>query len=167
MWICPDAIGHVQATGRDARGRKQYRYHAEWRKKRERAKYSRLTKFARVLPKIRRRVRADLRRPGLPREKVLALVVRLMETTYIRIGNTEYARTNGSYGLTTMRDRHLQSEGASVRLEFRGKSGKPHSVAVEDAQLARLMKKCRDVPATNFFSTWTTAESRSAWTQRM
>lgn len=151
VWICPNAHGHLQATGRDARGRKQYRYHTEWRRVRDASKYSSLSSFARALPRIRRRVQKDLKRTGLPREKVLAIIVRLMETTYIRIGNAEYARTNGSFGLTTMRDRHVQSESGDVVLRFRGKSGKSHSVRIEDPRLARLVKRCRDVPGYQLF----------------
>src|SRR4051794_5832688 len=123
VWICSDARGHLQATGRDARGRKQYRYHPRFRQMRDEVKYSRLPAFAQALRRIRRRTAADLRKPGLPREKVLAAAVQLLEKTLIRIGNEEYARVNGSVGLTTMRDRHAKIRGAEVRFEFRGKSG--------------------------------------------
>ncbi|HVW02502.1 MAG TPA: hypothetical protein VHB77_19255, partial [Planctomycetaceae bacterium] len=123
VWICPYEMGHIQATGRDARGRKQYRYHAEWRRIRDETKYSRLLEFAQALPRIRERISHDLSRRGLPREKVLATVVRLLETTRIRIGNEEYARTNGSFGLSTLRDEHVEISGARMHFHFRGKSG--------------------------------------------
>ena len=126
VWISPIRRGHLQATGRDARGRKQYRYHPRWRTVRDEAKYGRLIEFARALPRIRRRTDRDLRRRGLPREKVLALVVRLLEATLIRVGNDEYARENRSYGLSTMRDRHVEVRGATMRFTFRGKGGKEH-----------------------------------------
>jgi DNA topoisomerase-1 len=122
VWICPDPRGHLQATGRDARGRKQYRYHPGWRQTRDETKYDRLPAFAAALPKIRACIAADLARPGLPREKVLATIVRLLETSLIRVGNDEYARQNGSFGLTTLRDRHVKVDGASVRFEFRGRA---------------------------------------------
>ena len=131
VWICPNPQGHLQATGRDARGRKQYRYHRRWREVRDEVKYGRLIPFARALPRIRRQTDAHLRRPGLPREKVLATVVRLLERTLIRIGNEEYARDNGSIGLTTMRDSHAKVNGSSVRFEFRGKSGIQHAVDLQ------------------------------------
>lgn len=142
VWICPSATGHIQATGRDARGRKQYRYHARWRIARDETKYARLAEFAAALPRIRRRVAADLRLPGLPREKVLAIIVRLMERTLIRVGNESYARDNGSYGLTTMRTRHARVEGKRILLRFRGKGGKSHAVEVDDHRLARLIRHC-------------------------
>lgn len=151
VWICTLPHGHLQATGRDARGRKQYRYHSKWRQARDDTKYSRLASFARALPRIRRQNRAHLRLAGLPREKVLAIIVQLLETTFIRVGNEEYARTNGSFGLTTMRDRHVRIEGAKVQLRFRGKSGKDHAVDVRDQRLARLVKRCRDVPGQQLF----------------
>ena len=151
VWICPDADGHLQATGRDARGRKQYRYHPRWREVRDEVKYGRLIAFAAALPRIRRRTDADLRRPGLPREKVLAAVVRLLEKTLIRVGNEEYARQNGSIGLTTMRDRHAKIEGGVVRFEFKGKSGIGHAVDLRDARLARIVKACRDLPGYELF----------------
>src|SRR6201996_8535196 len=122
VWICPFEDGHIQATGRDARGRKQYRYHERWREQRDENKFARILKFARVLPRIRRRVRRDLKRRGMPREKVLATVVRLLEGTLIRVGNDEYARDNHSYGLTTMRNRHVKVSGEKMRFTFRGKS---------------------------------------------
>src|SRR5205085_9880347 len=128
VWICPDPRGHLQATGRDARGRKQYRYHPRWREIRDEAKYGRLIAFAEALPKIRRRTDADLRKPGLPREKVLGAVVQLLEKTLIGVGNEEYARDNGSIGLTTMKDKHAKIKGRSVRFQFRGKSGIAHEL---------------------------------------
>src|SRR6185503_4934509 len=128
VWICPDPLGHLQATGRDARGRKQYRYHARWREIRDDVKYGRLLEFVAALPALRDRVAADLRRSGLPRGKVLATVVALLEKTLIRVGNEEYARANRSYGLTTMRDGHARVKGGGIRFEFRGKSGIAHSV---------------------------------------
>jgi DNA topoisomerase I len=153
VWICPRADGHVQAVGRDARGRKQYRYHAGWREVRDGTKFERLVTFARRLPAIRRRVVADLRRPGMPREKVLALVVRLLETTSIRIGNSEYARANGSFGLTTLRNHHVDVSATRVRFRFRGKAGKLHEIDVADRALARLVRKCQDLPGQELF-TW-------------
>src|SRR3954470_15943320 len=151
VWICPYANGHLQATGRDARGRKQYRYHARFRERRETAKYERLVEFARVLPSIRERVDADLARPGLPREKVLAAVVRLLELTLIRVGNDEYARLNRSFGITTLRDRHARIEGEKVRFRFRGKSGRMHEVGLRDRRLAGIVKRCRDLPGQELF----------------
>jgi DNA topoisomerase-1 len=130
VWICPDPRGHIQAVGRDDRGRKQYRYHEKWRAVRDENKYGRMIDFARALPKIRRRVAHDLRLPGLPREKVLAAVVKFMEATLIRVGNDEYAKNNGSYGLTTLQDRHARIRGGKVHLEFRGKSGVEHEFDV-------------------------------------
>jgi DNA topoisomerase-1 len=151
VWICPDPRGHLQATGRDARGRKQYRYHARWREVRDEVKYGRLIAFAQTLPRIRARVEADVKRRGLPREKVLAAVVQLLEKTLIRVGNEEYARENKSFGLTTMRDQHARVRGGSVRFEFRGKSGIGHAVDLRDARLARIVKACRDLPGYELF----------------
>jgi DNA topoisomerase-1 len=151
VWICADPRGHLQATGRDARGRKQYRYHARWREVRDEAKYGRLITFAQALPRIRRRTAADLRKTGLPREKVLATVVCLLEKTLIRVGNEEYAKQNGSVGLTTMRDRHARVTGAKLRFEFRGKSGVQHAIDLADARLARIVKACRDLPGYELF----------------
>ena len=151
VWICPNPLGHVQATGRDARGRKQYRYHPRWREIRDDVKYGRLLEFASALPALRDRVAADLRRGGLPREKVLATVVALLEKTLIRVGNEEYARANRSYGLTTMRNAHAKVRANAVRFEFRGKSGIAHSVGVLDARLARIVKACRDLPGYDLF----------------
>jgi DNA topoisomerase-1 len=151
VWICPDPRGHLQATGRDARGRKQYRYHPEWRETRDETKYERLPAFAAALPKIRARIAADLARPGLAREKVLATIVRLLETSLIRVGNDEYARQNGSFGLTTLRDRHVKVKGSTLRFEFRGKSKVSHSVSVTDKRVARIVKNCRDLPGQELF----------------
>jgi DNA topoisomerase-1 len=151
VWICPTSEGHIQAVGRDARGRKQYRYHPRWREVRDATKYARLLPFARQLSAIRRRVSEDLARPGLPREKVLATVVRLLETSLIRIGNAEYTAANGSFGLTTLRTRHVTVEGASLRFEFRGKGGKRHVVAVADRRLARIVRQCQELPGHELF----------------
>ena len=151
VWICPDPLGHVQATGRDARGRKQYRYHPRWRDLRDQVKYGRLLAFAKALPRIHNRTSADLRRTGLPREKVLAAVVQLLEKTLIRIGNDEYARHNHSYGLTTLLDRHAKVTPEGVRFEFRGKSGIAHAVDLRDARLARVVRKCQDLPGHTLF----------------
>jgi DNA topoisomerase-1 len=151
VWICPDPCGHIQATGRDARGRKQYRYHSLWRASRDETKYARMAAFGRALPRIRARVDKDLRRRGLPKEKVLAAVIRLMELTLIRVGNDEYARANKSFGLTTLRDRHAHFHGAEVQFEFKGKSGVEHRTGVRDARLARLVKACQDIPGQRLF----------------
>ena len=151
VWICPSPNGHLQATGRDAKGRKQHRYHTRWREVRDENKYGRLARFARALPHIRERVEHDLRARGMTRERVLAMVVRLLETTYIRIGNEEYARSNGSYGLTTLTDDHVDIRGARIRFNFRGKSGKEHLVELNDKHLARLVKKSRDLPGEELF----------------
>jgi DNA topoisomerase-1 len=151
VWICPDPQGHLQATGRDARGRKQYRYHADWRAHRDETKYHRLTAFARALPNLRKAVDADLRLPGLPKAKVLAAVVRLLEITLIRVGNEEYATQNNSYGLTTLRDEHAQIRGKHVRFHFRGKSGVNHDIDFDDARLAKIVKQCRDLPGQELF----------------
>src|SRR5579871_4075200 len=138
VWIAPTPRGHIQATGRDARGRKQYRYHPRWRQVRDEAKYEHVIAFGEALPRIRERVDHDMARPGLPREKVLATVVRLLEATLIRVGNEEYARANGSFGLTTMRDRHVACDGGSVRFGFKGKSGIRHTIDLHDRRLARV-----------------------------
>jgi DNA topoisomerase-1 len=151
VWICPNPRGHLQATGRDARGRKQYRYHPRFRQMRDEAKYGRLPAFAQALRRIRRRTAADVRRRGLSRVKVLAAAVQLLEKTLIRIGNEEYARANGSIGLTTMHDRHATIRGGTVRFEFRGKSGVAHAVDLHDARLARIVKACRDLPGYELF----------------
>jgi DNA topoisomerase-1 len=151
VWICPHANGHLQATGRDARGRKQYRYHARWREVRDEVKYGRLIAFAEALPRVRQRTDADLGRPGLPREKVLAAVVQLLEKTLIRVGNEEYARDNGSVGLTTMRDGHAKIAGSKVHFEFRGKRGIEHAIDLQDRRLAKIVKACRDLPGYELF----------------
>ena len=151
VWICPNPRGHLQATGRDARGRKQYRYHPKWRTVRDTTKYERLIPLGQALPQIRRRTAADLRRDGLPREKVLAAVVQLLEKTFIRVGNDEYARDNKSFGLTTMRDGHVKVSGSTVRFIFRGKSGVAHALALDDRRLAKIVKQCRDLPGQELF----------------
>ena len=151
VWICPVAHGHIQAVGRDARGRKQYRYHARWRAVRDEAKFDRVIEFGRALPAIRERVEKDLALPGLSREKVLAGVVRLLEMSLIRVGNVEYARENRSYGLTTLRTRHVTVEGARLRFEFRGKGGKRHTVDVSDRRLAAVVRRCQDLPGHELF----------------
>jgi DNA topoisomerase I len=151
VWICLDPRGHLQATGRDARERKQYRYHPRWREVRDEVKYGKLIAFAQALPCIRRRTGRDLRKTGLPREKVLAAAVQLLEKTLIRIGNDEYARHNGSVGLTTMRDQHATIRGTTVRFEFRGKSGVAHAIDLHDRRLARIVKACRDLPGYELF----------------
>jgi DNA topoisomerase-1 len=151
VWICPSPNGHIQATGRDARRRKQYRYHDRWREVRDENKFERLADFAKVLPQIRRRVDHDIRLPGLPREKVLATVVRLLERTFIRIGNDEYARENNSFGLTTIKDRHVRVKGARLCFRFRGKSGRQHEVDVIDRRIANIVAKCQDLPGQELF----------------
>jgi DNA topoisomerase-1 len=151
VWICPDANGHLQATGRDARGRKQYRYHADWRRSRSEAKFDRLLGFANVLPRIRRRCEKDLARRSLTREKVLAAIVRLLELSLIRVGNDEYARLNRSFGLTTLRSRHVQVSGSTVRFRFRGKSGRQHEVGLRDRRLATIIRRCQDLPGQELF----------------
>jgi DNA topoisomerase-1 len=151
VWICPSPNGHVQATGRDARGRKQYRYHERWRELRDENKFERLAQFAKALPNIRRRIARDLKLPGLPRRKVLATIVRLLERTFIRIGNEEYARENKSFGLTTLKNRHVKVRGAQVRFRFRGKSGRQHEVDVTDRRVAKVIAKCQDLPGQDLF----------------
>ncbi|MBV9101786.1 MAG: DNA topoisomerase IB [Candidatus Dormibacteraeota bacterium] len=151
VWICPSPNGHIQATGRDARRRKQYRYHARWREVRDERKYDRMIAFGRALPGIRGRVAADLARPGLPRERVLAAVVRLLDVTLIRVGNEEYAAENRSFGLTTLRARHVEVEGSRLRFRFRGKSGVRHVVAVQDRHLAQILARCQDLPGEELF----------------
>ena len=151
VWICADERGHLQTTGRDARGRKQYRYHPAWRETREADKFDQLADFAKALPAIRRRVRADLALEGLPRRKVLGAIVRLLESTCIRIGNERYAEENDSFGLTTMRNRHVRVNGARIEFRFRGKSGKFHRIAIDDPRLARIVAHCRDLPGQDLF----------------
>src|SRR4051812_8790077 len=152
IWISPYANGHLQATGKDVRGRKQYRYHPDWRSVRDETKYSRMMAFGRALPALRRRVERDLGLPGLPREKVLAAVVRLLESTLIRVGNEEYARDNHSYGLTTMLDRHAKISGETITFQFKGKSGKVHKIDVRDRRLARIVKQCQELPDQEIFA---------------
>ena len=151
IWICPSPNGHIQATGRDARGRKQYRYHERWREVRDENKFERLAQFAKALPNIRQRVAQDLKLPGLPRRKVLATIVRLLERTFIRIGNEEYARENKSFGLTTLKDRHVKVKGAEVRFRFRGKSGRQHEVDITDRRVAKVIAECQDLPGQDLF----------------
>ncbi len=151
VWISPSARGHIQATGRDAKGRKQYRYHPRYRETRNISKYDRMLLFADALPRLRERVDADLVLPGMPREKVLAAVVRLLELTMIRVGNESYARENGSFGLTTLRNRHARIDGSTVRFRFRGKSGVRHEIELHDRRLARIVGRCRDLPGHELF----------------
>lgn len=151
VWICPQENGHLQATGRDARGRKQYRYHPTWRAVRDEAKYERMIKFGQALPAIRREVDRALDLPGLPREKVLATIVYLLETTMIRVGNEEYARINKSFGLTTLRRRHVSIDGSDIEFRFRGKSGVYHRVKLRDRRLARIVRRTRDLPGQELF----------------
>jgi DNA topoisomerase-1 len=151
VWICPYRNGHLQATGFDARGRKQYRYHPDWRKSRDVAKFDRMLAFAQALPRIRARVAQDRARRGLPREKVLAAIVCLLELTLIRVGNREYTRINGSYGLTTLRDRHVDFGGAKLMFEYRGKGGKLHRISLRDKRLARIVRSCKELPGQHLF----------------
>ncbi len=151
VWICPYANGHIQATGRDAKGRKQYRYHPLWRQVRDQTKFTRMIAFSDALPTLRGRVDHDLGLRGLPREKVLATVVRLLETTCIRVGNETYARTNRSFGLTTMRCRHVDVSGNTLRFKFRGKSGVDHDIQLSDRRLARIIKRCQEIPGYELF----------------
>ena len=151
VWICATANGHLQATGRDARGRKQYLYHPRWREAQDQHKYERIISFAKTLPKIRRAVARDLRKRGLPREKVLATTVKLLETTLIRVGNDEYARDNKSFGLTTMHDKHVKIRGAAIRFDFRGKHGIEHDIDLKDRRLATIVHACRDLPGQELF----------------
>lgn len=152
VWICPDPSGHIQATGRDARGRKQYRYHASWHAVRDANKYEQLTAFALALPRIRRKVERDLRTPGMTHDKVVAVVVRLLETTLIRIGSAAYARANGSYGLTTLRRRHTTIAGNRIRFRFKGKSGIEHDVTVNDRRIASVVKRCMEITGHELFT---------------
>ncbi len=151
VWICPRPDGHLQATGRDEKGRKQYLYHIRWRQQRSQVKYDRMLLFGEALPVIRRQVDEDLSRSGLPREKVLATIVRLLELTLIRVGNKAYARANKSFGLTTMRDRHTDIYGSKLQFHFRGKRGKIHTVTIQDRRLAKIVQKCRDIPGYELF----------------
>lgn len=151
VWICPIENGHLQATGRDDRGRKQHRYHRRWREVRDETKFNRMIVFAKALPKIRQRIRKDLKLPGLPRKKVLATIVRLLEVSLIRVGNEEYARQNNSFGLTTMQDKHAKVNGSTVHFEFRGKSGKHHTIDIKNKRLAKIVKNCQDLPGQDLF----------------
>ena len=151
VWICAREDGHIQATGRDARGRKQYRYHPQWTAVRDADKYDQLVEFGNTLPALRRQVARDMKQPGLTQEKVVAAVVRLLETTLVRIGTQRYARANKSYGLTTLTRRHTSVQGSRIRLRFTGKSGVQHDVTVNDARIARLVKRCMDLPGQRLF----------------
>lgn len=151
VWICPDANGHVQATGRDDRGRKQYRYHPKWAEVRNGTKFDQLRLFGEQLPKIRRHLKADLAKRGLPKERVLAAILQLMDTTMIRVGNKEYAKTNKSYGLTTMRKRHVEVKGETIRFDFTGKSGKHWKLDIKDRRIANVIKRCEEIPGHELF----------------
>ncbi|WP_332876957.1 DNA topoisomerase IB [Massilia sp. S19_KUP03_FR1] len=151
VWICPQANGHLQATGRDARGRKQYRYHAKWRTVRDEVKYERMLNFGNALPAIRKEVDRALKLPGLPREKVLATIVYLLEATMMRIGNEEYARTNKSFGLTTLHNRHVKVDGSAIAFRFRGKSGVFHDIELHDKRLAKIIARTRELPGQELF----------------
>ncbi|MDR9752709.1 DNA topoisomerase IB [Pseudomonas sp. SZMC_28357] len=151
VWICADPRGHLQATGRDARGRKQYRYHARWREVRDADKYSRLLEFGMALPKLRKQLEALLATPGFSRDKVMATVITLLDATLIRVGNTQYARDNRSYGLTTLRSQHVEVKGSAILFQFRGKSGIEHQITVKDQRLARIIKRCLEIPGQNLF----------------
>jgi DNA topoisomerase I len=162
VWICPDADGHIQATARDARGRKQYRYHAQYREARDQSKFRRMLEFSEVLPRVRERIERDLRADDLSRKQLLATLVRLLDKTLIRVGNDEYMRENRSYGLTTLRRRHVQVDGAMLRFSFRGKSGVEHSIAVNDPRLARIVQRCQDLPGQELFQYRDTAGKRQS-----
>jgi DNA topoisomerase-1 len=151
VWICPSERGHIQAVGRDARGRKQYRYHEKWRTTRDGAKYEKIIDFAKALPNIRKKARQHLKLPGLPKEKVLAAIILIMEKTLIRVGNDEYAKSNKSFGLTTLQDKHAKIKGGKIHFEFRGKSGVAHEIDLEDPRLADVAKKCQDLPGQELF----------------
>src|SRR6478736_1833571 len=151
VWICSDPNGHIQATGRDEKGRKQYRYHPRWREIRDGSKYEHMLEFAHALPALRKRIDADMARPSMSREKVLATVVHLLETTLIRVGNSDYAKQNKSYGLTTLRDPHVQVDGAELRFQFKGKSGKTWRLQVKDRRVAKIVKACQDLPGQDLF----------------
>ncbi len=151
VWICADAGGHLQATGRDARGRKQYRYNPRWRAGREADKFEHMREFGEALPAIRQKVRGHLELPGLPREKVLAMIARLLERTAIRVGSEKYARANDSFGLTTLRNKHVKVRGERIEFDFKGKSGKLHRVSLDDPKLSRLVRRCRELPGYELF----------------
>jgi DNA topoisomerase I len=162
VWICPDPDGHIQATARDARGRKQYRYHAQYRESRDRSKFRRMLEFSEVLPHLRERIERDLRGDDLSRKQLLATLVRLLDKTLIRVGNDEYMRENRSYGLTTLRRRHVRVDGAILRFSFRGKSGVEHSIAITDPRLARIVQRCQDLPGQELFQYRDAAGKRQA-----
>ena len=162
VWICPDPDGHIQATARDARGRKQYRYHASYREARDQSKFRRMLEFSEVLPALRERIERDLRAPDLSRRQLLATVVRLLDRTLIRVGNDEYARENRSFGLTTLRRRHVKVDGTMLRFSFRGKSGVEHTIAIADPRLASIIQRCRTCRGRSCSSTSTTTASASA-----
>ncbi|PSC05899.1 DNA topoisomerase I [Alsobacter soli] len=151
VWICPDPNGHIQATGRDDKGRKQYRYHPRWREVRDGDKFEHMLEFAKGLPALRERIQADMGKRGLPREKVLATVVHLLESTLIRVGNADYVKQNKSYGLTTLQDRHVKIDGGELRFAFKGKSGKTWKLKVKDRRIAKLVKACQDIPGQHLF----------------
>jgi DNA topoisomerase-1 len=151
VWICTIENGHLQATGRDARGRKQYRYHLKWRRVRAGTKFERMVQFGEALPMLRKKAMEDMALPGLPLEKIVATIVWLLDKTLIRVGNDEYARDNGSYGLTTFRSKHVEVSGSTMHFDFRGKSGKVHSVDVRDPRAARIVRQCRDLPGYELF----------------
>ncbi len=151
VWICPKETGHIQATGRDARGRKQYRYHAKWTEARDLSKYEKMVEFAKLLPGLRKRVAADMRKQGLPRDKVLATLVALLEKTLIRIGNEDYAKENKSFGLTTLRNRHLDIEGSTLRFDFKGKSGKTWNLNLRDNRVAKVVRSIQELPGQHLF----------------
>lgn len=151
VWICADPKGHLQATGRDARGRKQYRYHLRWREIRDENKYSRMIEFGLALPKVRKQLDAQLAAPGMGRDKVMATVISLLDATLIRIGNSQYARDNRSYGLTTLRSKHVEVKGSAILFQFRGKSGVEHQISIKDRRLARIIKRCMELPGQNLF----------------
>ncbi|QKZ05499.1 DNA topoisomerase IB [Pseudomonas eucalypticola] len=151
VWICADPRGHLQATGRDARGRKQYRYHVRWREVRDENKYARMVAFGNALPKLRKQLESHLALPGLDRNKVMATVIYLLDTTLIRVGNSQYARDNKSYGLTTLRNRHVAVKGSAIEFHFRGKSGVEHRVSVKDRRVARIVKRCLELPGQHLF----------------
>ena len=164
VWICPDPEGHIQATARDARGRKQYRYHEQYREARDRSKFRRMLEFSEALPILRERLERDLRAPDLSRRQLLATVVLLLDRTLIRVGNDEYVRENRSYGLTTLRRRHVQVDGSLLRFSFRGKSGVEHSIAINDPRLARVVQRCRDLPGEEMFLYLNAAKKRQSVT---
>jgi DNA topoisomerase-1 len=165
VWICPSSRGHLQATGRDARGRKQYRYHSRWREVRDETKFARMIDFGHALPRLRRRVEGDLELPGLPQEKVVATVIRLLDSSCIRIGNTEYARHNESFGLTTMRQDHVRVSGERVRFKFRGKARKEHEITVTDRPWPPSSGAARTFPARSCSATWMKPATRAGWSR--